>query len=132
MKGKGQFRMSLRSTFLGALLAVAGCLSASAETRLVMVEEVGCVWCARWNTEISGIYPKTGEGRAAPLMRLDIHAARSPRLEFASKLRFTPTFVLMVDDKEVSRLEGYPGEDFFWGILAQMLEHANIEVTPNE
>ena len=31
---------------------------------LVMVEEPGCPWCARWTAEIGPIYPKTAEGRA--------------------------------------------------------------------
>jgi hypothetical protein len=48
---------------------------------------------------------------------------------FARALTFTPTFVLMVDGIEVSRIEGYPGEDFFWGLLERMLVQANIDVT---
>jgi hypothetical protein len=103
-------------------------LAALAESRLVMVEEAGCIWCARWNEEIADIYPKTSEGQAAPLRRMDIHAARPDDLEFARSLHFTPTFVLMVDGVEVSRLEGYPGEDFFWGLLRQMLTSANIAI----
>lgn len=120
---------SLRISFLSTLLIIAGTLSAAAQTKLIMVEEIGCMWCARWNDEISEIYPKTGEGRAAPLERMDIHMPYPPELGFSSKLRFTPTFVLIVDNKEVSRLEGYPGEDFFWGVLGQMLKRAGVEVT---
>jgi len=37
---------------------------------------------------------------------------------------FTPTFVLMQDGVEIGRIEGYPGEDFFWGLLNQMIETA--------
>jgi len=48
-------------------------LPAMSETRLIMAEEEGCMWCARWNEEIGPIYPKTPEGRAAPLQRLDVH-----------------------------------------------------------
>ncbi|MEH6738061.1 MAG: hypothetical protein V7695_05885 [Sulfitobacter sp.] len=121
--------MSLRTALFGALLVIAGTMSANAQSKLIMAEEIGCVWCARWNEEISEIYPKTGEGRAAPLERMDIHMPYPPELEFASKLRFTPTFVLMIDNKEVSRLEGYPGEDFFWGVLGQMLEKASVGVS---
>lgn len=121
--------MSLRTVFFSTLLIFAGTLPAAAQSKLIMVEEIGCVWCARWNDEISDIYPKTGEGRAAPLERIDIDQPYPPEMEFASKLHFTPTFVLMVENKEVSRIEGYPGEDFFWGLLGQMLERANVEVS---
>jgi len=38
---------------------------------------------------------------------------------------FTPTFVLMGDGVEVGRMEGYAGEDFFWGLLGRMLSQAD-------
>lgn len=82
------------------------------------------MWCARWNEEISEIYPKTDEGKAAPLRRIDIRDRVPEDLSFARALHFTPTFVLMLDGQEVSRIEGYPGEDFFWGLLARMIDRA--------
>lgn len=120
--------MSLRPILLSFVLVVWSALGLAAETKLVMVEEHGCVWCARWNDEISEIYPKTDEGKAAPLHRIDIHAPRPDDMTFARGLFFTPTFVLMVDGQEVSRLEGYPGEDFFWGMLEKMLSQAEIDL----
>lgn len=98
--------------------------TAAAQMELIMVEEPGCIWCARWNDEISEIYPKTPEGRAAPLRRIDIRDRTPDDLSFARSLHFTPTFVLMLDGEEVSRIEGYPGEDFFWGLLTQMIDRA--------
>jgi len=121
--------MSLRLIFFSLVLSLSSAFSAAAETVLVMVEEKGCVWCAQWNDEIAHIYPKTTEGKAAPLRRMDIHAARPDDLTFSQSLNFTPTFVLMVDGQEVSRIEGYPGEDFFWGLLGQMLSDASIDVS---
>lgn len=95
---------------------------------LVMVEEHGCVWCETWNEEIAPIYPKTAEGRFAPLRRIDIHDPLPEDLSFARRLSFTPTFVLIDDGAEVARIEGYPGEDFFWGLLERMLiENTSFE-----
>ncbi len=34
---------------------------------------------------------------------------------------FTPTFVLFDDGREIGRIEGYPGEDFFWGLLQNLV-----------
>jgi hypothetical protein len=121
--------MSLRHIIFSIALCVSSTVSAAADTVLVMVEEKGCMWCARWNEEIAHIYPKTTEGKAAPLRRMDMHAARPDDLTFRRPLNFTPTFVLMVDGQEVSRIEGYPGEDFFWGLLGQMLADASIDVS---
>jgi len=39
---------------------------------LIMVEQAGCHWCARWNADIAHIYPKTEEGQRAPLRRVDL------------------------------------------------------------
>ncbi|MEL6522263.1 MAG: hypothetical protein AAFQ66_14950 [Pseudomonadota bacterium] len=104
-------------------------VSACADTFLLMAEEKGCYWCGRWNTEISHIYPKTAEGRAAPLRRYDLHTDK-PEVSFAQPVRFTPTFILVQNGVEVGRMEGYPGEDFFWGLLATMFERAEIDLKP--
>ena len=98
-----------------------------AETYLLMAEEDGCYWCARWNEEISAQYPKTAEGQAAPLRRYDLYS-ESPDVDFARRVRFTPTFILVRDGTELGRIEGYPGEDFFWGLLGMMLEEARIDL----
>ena len=99
--------------------------AAASETYLLMAEEVGCMWCARWNEDIAQIYPKTAEGQAAPLRRYDLNND-SPDITFSQKVRFTPTFILVQDGTEVGRIEGYPGEDFFWGLLGMMFERAGI------
>lgn len=100
-------------------------VSAVAETYLLMAEEQGCYWCARWNDEISDIYPKTTEGKAAPLRRYDLHSD-TPDATLERRVHYTPTFILVEDGHEVGRIEGYPGEDFFWGLLTLMFERANI------
>jgi thioredoxin-related protein len=114
----------MRSLVLRIVTAIAvfGAAPAAAEMRLVMVEEDGCVWCQRWHEEIGPIYPKTDEGAAAPLLRVDIHETAASGIAFDRRLSFTPTFVLIKDEAEVSRLEGYPGEDFFWPIVGDMIE----------
>lgn len=91
---------------------------------LVMVEEDGCYWCAQWNADIGGIYDKTSEGKFAPLRRVDITEMPAD-LEIARRVNFTPTFLVVIDNKEVARLEGYPGDQFFWPLLGKLLaDHA--------
>ncbi|MEO3415129.1 hypothetical protein AAFO92_10765 [Roseovarius sp. CAU 1744] len=102
-------------------------LPALAETYLLMAEEQGCHWCARWNKEIAHIYPKTDEGKTAPLRRYDLHS-ETPEAALTRRVHYTPTFILVHDGHEVGRIEGYPGEDFFWGLLTNMFERANISL----
>jgi len=112
---------------LGALFVMSNAAiaqqSTAPEVELVMVEQHGCAYCIRWDEEIGPIYPKTALGETAPLRRINIHEPVPEDLDLARRLTFTPTFVLVVDGVEANRLEGYPGEDFFWG----MVEHMVIE-----
>ncbi len=106
------------------LLPLAFCLlplSANAELRLLMFEQDGCYWCERWDKEVSAIYPKTQEGRAAPLERVDIWEAFPKDVKLETRPTFTPTFVLVQDGVEIFRIPGYPGADFFWSLLEQKM-----------
>ena len=117
-------RLSTLMASIAITLVTLSPFAASAETQLIMVEEAGCVWCERWNLEIGPVYPKTSEGKIAPLRRIDIGDNLPADLTFAAPLYYTPTFVLMRDGVEADRIEGYPGEDFFWGLLAVMIERS--------
>ncbi len=109
--------MRLLKVIILLLIAV----PAVAETRLMMVEEAGCPWCERWNADVGTIYSRTEEGKLAPLWRYDINDPVPDNVTFSSPPQFTPTFILLVDGIEVNRIEGYPGEGFFWGLLGMML-----------
>lgn len=88
---------------------------------LVMFEAGGCAWCRTWNAVIGPVYPRTEEGRIAPLRRVDKDGPRPDDLRQIEGIAFTPTFVLIEDGREVGRITGYPGEDFFWGLLGQIV-----------
>lgn len=92
-------------------------------TQLIMVEQVGCTYCARWNAEIADIYPKTPEGKFAPLRRIDLRAKRPTDVTFDGALVMTPTFVLVTDGQEQARIEGYGGDEMFWAMLAVTLQN---------
>lgn len=111
--------------FLLALTAMMGFASAAlAETELLMVEQPGCIYCARWDAEVGPEYPITEEGRAAPLRKVDLRAPLPDGVRLNSPPVFTPTFILLVDGVEQGRIEGYPGEDFFWPLLNGLLREA--------
>ena len=96
-----------------------------------MFESDTCEWCDAWHAEIGPIYPKTGEGRRAPLRTVDIHDPRPSDLDHIEGVRFTPTFVLIDDDgREVGRINGYPGEDFFWGLLSELIAKLPRKLEP--
>ena len=107
---------------LALALALLAALPALAETRLMMVEQVGCHFCLQWDAEVGDAYAATREGRAAPLWRVDIGDLPVAGGALDRRVLYTPTFVLIVDGAERDRIEGYPGEDFFYGLLGRMLD----------
>lgn len=112
-----------RFIFLFLVLLGTSCFALKSDAAsLIMVEQKACEYCAAWDQDIGVIYAKTPEGEKAPLRRIDIHAALPDDLKFLQRLVFTPTFVLVHDNKEIGRISGYPGEDFFWGLLQKMLQ----------
>ena len=96
---------------------------------LIMVEQQGCHYCLEWKDQLGHIYPKTPEGKYAPLKTIDITEVDD--LEGLQRdIIFTPTFVLMENDRELGRLEGYSSEDFFWELLEVLLEKETAYTAP--
>jgi len=66
-------------------------------------------------------------GIATLVVTKDGHGGNLPAdVTLLRAVTFTPTFVLLVDGIETQRIEGYPGEDFFWGLLGTMLDQADV------
>lgn len=108
--------------FFGLCLMSAFPIAQVQAIELLMLEQQGCYWCERWDDEIGVVYHKTIEGNKAPLVRIDIHSPISEKYANLRPGSFTPTFVLWDDGHELGRIRGYPGEDFFWPLLNQLLE----------
>ncbi len=107
-------------TTMGFMLLAAP-VSAESRVELLMVEARGCAYCARWHAEVGPAYPATAEGQFAPLRQIDISASVPEDIRLESRPVFTPTFILLENGQELGRIEGYPGEDFFWGLFERML-----------
>ena len=105
---------------LWLLLALTAPASAA---ELLMFEEAGCPFCRAWNRDIGALYASTEEGKRAPLRRVDLRAGVPDELRGLGAVRFTPTFVLLACGREAGRIVGYPGEEHFWGLLANALSH---------
>lgn len=86
-----------------------------------MFEQAGCHWCAQWHADIGPIYPKTAESKVAPIRLVDIHAQIPEDLKGIVVERFTPTFVLVENGAEIGRIRGYPGDEFFWFLLDELI-----------
>lgn len=93
----------------------------AAELHLLMFEKHGCVYCAEWNEKIGPQYPLTSEGKVAPLLRLQLGEPLPEWITLKSNPVFTPTFILVNGGIETGRITGYPGQDFFFPMLAKLI-----------
>jgi hypothetical protein len=119
--------------FTAGLLLVwalcAGALAADAQPHssppviLLLIEDRGCPYCARWDRDVGPGYARSPEGRFAPLVR---RYRGSPDVSFVNGVVFSPTFLVLKDGKEVGRIVGYAGPDFFWSELSALLAKAGF------
>jgi thioredoxin-related protein len=116
----------LRTLIVAAVLALDAGTARSAE--LVMYETDGCPFCIRWHKEIAPIYPRTDEGKAVPL-RLERLGSPKSDLRHIRNIRYAPTFVVHHCGRELGRITGYQGEDFFWGELSVILTRQSQELS---
>jgi hypothetical protein len=100
---------------------VGASFSLSQAAELLMFERAGCPWCRRWDQEVGKIYPKTPEGQLAPLRRISLDHPLPADIRLNPPVFFTPTFVLMHEEREIARITGYLGDDAFWGMLSKFI-----------
>ncbi len=101
----------------------AGLASPAFAAELLMFEAPGCPWCLRWKQEVGVGYPKSPEGQRAPVRSVALQPGAPEGVKLASPVQFSPTFVLVDDQgREVGRIVGYPGADFFWGLFEGLVK----------
>ena len=106
--------------FLGMVLLLMGLAAPAQAAELLMYRRAGCPWCQAWDEAVGPAYPKSDIGRLLPLRAIDLDRDPPPTIALARPVHFTPTFVVVDEGREVGRIEGYPGEDFFWGLLDKL------------
>lgn len=112
---------------LGALavfVAMATSVGAQ-ELRLLMIEQAGCYYCRVFNRDIAPVYENSKEGQTAPLIHAQLRGPLPDGITLSSTPFVTPTFILIgPDGAEIERLTGFPGEDFFWPYVGDMIATA--------
>ena len=102
------------------ILAISLCCKTGVAAELVMVESSGCSWCELWEEEVGVVYNRTPQGTRVPIRRLNFRKKKSLKTQLP--VTYTPTFILLNDQKEVGRITGYPGESHFWALLDELLK----------
>jgi thioredoxin-related protein len=99
-------------------------------SELVMFEQAGCVYCQRWDRDVGALYDRTDEAKALPLRRVDIRDQKASGIALAAPVRYTPTFVVVDNGREIGRITGYSNDNAFWGLLDALA--AKLRPAPRE
>jgi hypothetical protein len=105
------------------LVALALIVQPAFAAELLMLRRAGCPYCATWDRVVGPIYPQSDIGRRVPIHMVDLDRDPPVAAKLDRAVRFTPTFVLVDHGREIGRIEGYPGEDFFWGLLDKLVRN---------
>ena len=125
----------LQNLSLLALVAVAASLVWPGKLQaaeLVMFERDGCAWCQRWDREVGPVYDRTAEAKVLPLRRVNTDSQPAGGITLASPVRYTPTFVVVDDGREIGRITGYINDDAFWGLLSALTTRVTLPVSTPE
>ena len=114
--------ITLTTTLLVLFLISNISFSNSLNIKLLMIDDTGCPFCELWDEEIGRKYSKTEEGKLAPLIRHHYGSKLPDQIILNSEPIFTPTFILLENNREKFRFEGYLGEEFFWSFLSEYLQ----------
>jgi len=116
----------------GMVLSAFGFSTAQAQDfRLLMVEQTGCYYCRVFNRDLAPVYEKSTEGQAAPLVHMQLRGDLPEGVTLNTQPFVTPTFILIgPDGAEIERLTGFPGEDFFWPYVNDMITTAQAALAP--
>lgn len=124
-----KLQKSLVTAIAVAALSLSG-LTLACASELLMFERAGCVWCQRWDKAIAPIYNKTEEAKLLPLRRIDVDRQSADGVILAAPVRYTPTFVVIDNGREIGRITGYANDESFWGLLTTLM--AKIGTPPAE
>ncbi len=107
---------------LAALVILAASALPARAAELVMYSTENCAYCMAWDRDVGVVYDKTPEGVHAPLRRLDIDDDTPDDFALLEPVKYAPTFVLIESGQELGRITGYPGEEFFWWKLGELIK----------
>ena len=98
-----------------------GSASLSAEQdislKLIFVTSEHCPFCKAWERDIGQIYDDTPYAQKAKLHRVDLKGAESSLPKNSASVFGTPTFIIVENNLEIGRIEGYRSRDmFFWAL----------------
>ena len=112
----------LKSIHIALLILTAVSVMPAFSAELLVVEQPDCPYCEQFNSEVAEIYPRTDEGKLAPLIRVQLFDPWPEKYKSVKPPPVTPAFILVDNGQEIDRLLGYPGDEHFWFLLSEIFD----------
>ncbi len=104
-------------------VALIGIVPASiSAAEIVMFESKSCHVCRKWNKEIGPSYNKSEIGKKLPLRQVELSKDRTAGIDLQRGVWVTPTFVIVENNKEMARIQGYAGRKQFFETMRDMAD----------
>ena len=104
--------------FCSLFISLAGLAAEQARSlELVFITSEHCPFCKAWERDVGQIYDSTPYALKARLRRVDLGNVDSALPAGAVKVFGTPTFLIVENNTEIGRIEGYQSSEmFFWAL----------------
>lgn len=91
---------------------------------LVVMEAEGCTYCELFRRDVLPAYQVSERAKDMPIRFLDINDATPETLGLESDIDIVPTFIVLKNHKEVGRIPGYMGPEFFFHSINHLVSSA--------
>lgn len=88
---------------------------------IVVIEVGGCKYCPQLRQDVADGYARSPRARDVPIRFVDVTAPGTDRLKLKAPVNIVPTAVLMHDNVEIGRIEGYVAPEDFARLLTDLL-----------
>lgn len=113
------------STAVKAGLDVNAIVPSKEETmELVVMEAPGCVYCTLFRRDVLPSYSASQQAKDVPIRFVDLNDEAATALGLDGPIDVVPTFVVMKNNREVGRIPGYMGPEFFFHSINYIISGA--------
>ncbi|MGE0055477.1 MAG: thioredoxin fold domain-containing protein [Hyphomicrobium sp.] len=118
------FVLGLSKTSVKAGLDLEAPASQNDNMELVVMEAPGCIYCTLFRRDVLPAYESSPKAKELPIRFVDINDEAADALGIDYPVDIVPTFVVLKNNKEVGRIPGYTGPEFFFHTINYLLSTA--------
>ena len=97
-----------------------------ARMELLVVEIDNCIYCGIFRRDVAPTYQGSPRGRDVPMRFVNINAPDVDRLQLTAPIDSVPTVLVIENGREVGRISGYVGPEFFFHSLSRILPDSGL------